>query len=291
MQTQVLIEPQELAFLLGARPVVLIDTRSSDDYARSHLPGAVHVPEIFTHFALSSREGQADLEAVFSDRFGAAGLSGEELAVVYEEAMDSGFGRSCRGYVLLKHLGYPRAAVLHGGKKAWDAAGLPTTTDVASPARTTFPLRVDPSILATTSDVHAALSDPTIVKLDVREHDEWMGITASPQDVVPCPRKGRIPGAVWIDWRRMMAQAGESTRIRPREEVRAICRQVGIHEGSTILVYCLGGVRASNTYIALKEAGFEHVKVYLASWFEWSRNPALPIEEGAPDPGRMAAGD
>ena len=29
--------------------------------------------------------------------------------------MTAGFGQSCRGYVLLRHLGYPKIKVLHGG--------------------------------------------------------------------------------------------------------------------------------------------------------------------------------
>jgi len=44
----------------------------------------------------------------FADAFGAAGLSGKETAVIYEQSMNSGFGQSCRGYYLLTMLGYPK---------------------------------------------------------------------------------------------------------------------------------------------------------------------------------------
>jgi len=40
----------------------------------------------------------------FAGIFGAAGLSGAETAVVYEQSMNTGFGQSCRGYVLLRYL-------------------------------------------------------------------------------------------------------------------------------------------------------------------------------------------
>jgi 3-mercaptopyruvate sulfurtransferase SseA len=33
--------------------------------------------------------------------------------------MDTGFGQSCRGFFLLKFLGYPKVKVLHGGYEAW----------------------------------------------------------------------------------------------------------------------------------------------------------------------------
>ena len=52
--------------------------------------------------------------------------------------MNSGFGQSCRGYFLLTMLGYPKIKVLHGGYDAWTAAGLPTTTEVPSPAKASF---------------------------------------------------------------------------------------------------------------------------------------------------------
>jgi len=60
----------------------------------------------------------------FAAIFGAAGLSGQETAVVYEQSMNTGFGQSCRGYVLLTYLGYPKVKILHGGFVAWTAAGL-----------------------------------------------------------------------------------------------------------------------------------------------------------------------
>src|SRR6185369_14002472 len=69
---------------------------------------------------------------------GAAGLSGKETAVIYEQSMNSGFGQSCRGYYLLTMLGYPKIKVLHGGYDAWAAAGLPVTTDVPSPIKASF---------------------------------------------------------------------------------------------------------------------------------------------------------
>ena len=60
-----------------------------------------------------------ELKTKFADAFGAAGLSGKETAVIYEQSMNSGFGQSCRGYFLLTMLGYPKVKVLHGGFDAW----------------------------------------------------------------------------------------------------------------------------------------------------------------------------
>src|SRR5947209_6018591 len=133
--TDALISASELADLIKLEPCVVIDTRNPDAYGAGHIPNAVNVHEIFTYLATSTPEGIAELKTKFADAFGAAGLSGAETAVVYEQSMNSGFGQSCRGYFLLTMLGYPKVKVLHGGYDAWAAAGPPVTTDVPSPAK------------------------------------------------------------------------------------------------------------------------------------------------------------
>jgi len=133
MSEKVLVTPAELSELATTGPVVIIDTRDPATYAAGHLPGAVNVHDIFTYLATSTPEGVAAMREKFAAIFGAAGLSGEETAVVYEQSMNTGFGQSCRGYVLLSYLGYPKMKILHGGYAAWTAAGLPTTTEVPTP--------------------------------------------------------------------------------------------------------------------------------------------------------------
>src|SRR5262245_52461867 len=136
--TDILISAVELADLLKKEPCVVIDTRNPDAYGAGHIPNAVNVHDIFTYLATSTPEGMHELKTKFADAFGAAGLSGKETAVVYEQSMNSGFGQSCRGYYLLTMLGYPKVKVLHGGFDAWAAAGLPVTKDVPTPAKASF---------------------------------------------------------------------------------------------------------------------------------------------------------
>src|SRR6056297_229402 len=97
-----LIEPQDVQALLDTTSVVPIDTRSPEAYAAGHLPGAVNMPEIFTFLATSTPEGLAELDQQFSEKFGAIGLDGDKIALLYEDAMDTGFGQSCRGLFLLE---------------------------------------------------------------------------------------------------------------------------------------------------------------------------------------------
>ena len=281
--TAALITAEDLKTMMAREPVVVIDTRSPDAYAAGHIPGAVNVHDIFTYLATSAPEGMAELKTKFADAFGAAGLSGKETAVIYEQSMNSGFGQSCRGYFLLSMLGYPKIKVLHGGYDAWTMKGLPTTTEVPSPAPSVFPVVPEAAdIIIDVKTMLAALGKPNIALLDVRDVDEWIGESSSPYGKDFCPRKGRIPGAVWLEWYRMMKPTAEGPRFKSSEEILAECATVGITPDTPVYLYCFKGARASNTFVALKNAGVKDVRMYFGSWNEWSRDPSLPIEEGHP---------
>lgn len=290
MLEQTLVSPEQLyVWMKCGDPIVVIDTRSPEEYAAGHVPGAVNLREIFTYLATSDPAGIASMQQTFAEAFGKAGLSGKERAVVYEDAMNTGYGQSCRGYYLLKMLGYPQASILHGGLRAWVGAGLPLTKEVPEPKPAPFAFEADPAkVMVTKEEMLAALDDPSIVKLDVRDAEEWRGESSSPYGKDFCPRMGRLPGATWIEWYQMMDAEANPPAFRPKEAMRAAFEKVGITPDSTVYVYCFKGARASNTYVALREAGITNVKIYFGSWNEWSRDFSLPIEEGPP-PAMMAA--
>lgn len=283
MSDKVLVSPTELQEMIAAGGIVLIDTRSPENYAAGHLANAVNMFDIFTYLASSTPEGMAELREKFASAFSAAGLSGTETAVFYEGSMNSGFGMSCRGYYLLSFLGYPKAAILHGGLAAWTAAGLPVTTDVATPEAAEFPRSdVGSHMMLDRDDMLAALGDESIVKLDVRDVDEWIGTSSSPYGPDFAPRKGRIPGAKWLEWYRLMKPSGAGPMFKTKDEILAELHTVGVKPETTVYLYCFKGARAANSLVALREAGIKDVRMYFGSWNEWSRDPALPIESGMP---------
>jgi len=284
MTASVLLSPAELAALQATEPVVVIDTRDADAYAAGHIPGAVNLREIFTYLATSTAEGLRELRGSFMQHFGAAGLSGAETAVFYEDALNSGYGQSCRGYYLLTWLGYPKVKVLNGGYSAWKAAGRPLSTEPVAPTAAAFPSSLAMAdVMLTKDDVLAAVQGAASAKLlDVRDIDEWIGDSSSPYGKDFAPRKGRLPGARWVEWYRFMKPSAEGPMFKSPDEVKAECATAGIAPDDTVYLYCFKGARASNTFLALKQAGFSDVRMYFGSWNEWSRDPALPIETGLP---------
>ena len=279
--TPILVSPTELQALMASEPCVVIDTRDADTYAAGHIPGALNMREIFTYLATSTAEGLEALKATFAEAFGAAGLSGAETAVFYEDALNSGYGQSCRGYYLMTWLGYPKVKVLNGGFSAWQAASLPTSTEAPTVTPATFPTLAGADVMLTKEQVAAALGTD-VVLLDVRDIDEWTGESSSPYGKDFAPRKGRLPGAKWIEWYRFMKPSAMGPQIKSPLEVQAECATAGIAPTDTVYLYCFKGARASNTFLALKQAGFTDVRMYFGSWNEWSRDPALPIETSPP---------
>jgi len=222
------------------------------------------------------------MRRIFAGIFGNAGISGKERVVIYEDAMDNGYGRSCRGYFILKHLGHDNVTVLHGGFQRWLEENLPVSNIVPVPAKKVFAANPDHSIILTSEEMLASINNPEIIILDCRDRSEWIGISSSPYGPDFTPRKGRIPGAVWIEWYEVMEHEGTIPWFKEPEDLREVFARVGINTESIVHTYCFKGARTSNVYISMKLAGIKNVRNYFGSWNEWSRDPSLPIETGYP---------
>ncbi len=263
--------------------------RDAEEYKAGHIPGAANIPDVFYYLASTTPEGLEEFQEHFAKLFGEAGLTGEETAVVYEEGFSL---KAPRGYWILEYLGYPKIAVLQGGMREWRRAGHFVSKKPAGSRETTFPLAPNPDILVTVDEMRAQIEDPSIIKLDVRDEEEWRGESSSPYGVDFCPRKGRIPGAIWLDWN-LLLTLGEETKgtfnvvadkgdFKDLTEVEKTLEEKGVTKDKDITLYCFKGARTSNTYLALKMLGYPKVRTYFGSWNEWSQNEKLPIEQGTP---------
>lgn len=282
-----LIEAASLRALLdrSAAHVTVLDARSARDYARGHVPGAVHIE--WTDYREGwGRTGRLpqNLPALAA-RLGALGIDETRPVIVYGDAR-SGWGEEGRIAWMLHHLGHPDVRVLDGGVTAWrDVGGTLDRDRVRAPAGR-FTARPNHSVRATIEEVAAvvglarspsstAMQRPIL--LDVRPRDEWDGARHYRE-----PRAGHIPGAVRFDWRDLLDDAG---RLRPRETLLPLLAQRGITPDRTIVVYCTGGVRSAEAFWMLRALGFADVRNYDGSWYEWSADRNRPAVIGGPDDG------
>ncbi|MDZ8053433.1 MAG: sulfurtransferase [Aulosira sp. ZfuVER01] len=280
MNTKLIISPQELTSVLAenSSQAVIIDTRSQEEYAISHIPHSINIRDFFTYILENSYPaGLNKLQEHFSEILSRVGISGAEWLIVYEDTLNRGYGQSCRAAFLLKYLGCAQVSILHGGYRAWLREGLATTNEVPLRESSLFRLHPNPDMMVTTTEMLQAIDNPAIIKLDVRDRDEWLGLSSSPYTPDFCPRKGRIPNAVWLEWHRLMTSDSEMPMFRSKAEILEICESVGITSESIVYIYCFKGSRAANTLIALQIAGISALN-YFGSWNEWSRNFSLPID-------------
>ena len=279
MENNILVSPSEL-YQRSTNPqesLVIIDTRDPEEYAKEHIPGAVNLRDFFTYLATTDEEGYEAFRQHFSDLLSAAGVSPDSHVVIYEDKMNNGFGQSCRGWLILQALGHKAASVLEGGINAWKNEGLPVSQECESPKPSKF--LPDPDaigeVFVDKEEMLRAIHDHDIQILDIRDQDEWEGLSSSPYGPDFAPRKGRLERSVWLQWDKLMQ---DDAHYLTREEIIAAMRQLGIKVHHTVYIYCFKGARAANTYVALRTAGFDNIKVYFGSWNEWSRDASLPIE-------------
>ena len=285
MTGSILLSADEVKTMLdNGEDLLLIDVRDTEDYKKEHISGAVSVPDIFYHLSTTSADGLDETYQKFEDILASVGLKPGQKAVLYEDGLTTRFGSSCRGWWLLNHLGHSNAAILDKGLAGWKAAGLPTDHSAVPVTRSDFKVTVDNSILATMEDVLAAIDDDSVILLDNRDAREWFAEGSSPYDadgVDFSPRRGRIPSARWVEWYELMDSSDIPT-FKSASEITDILAAQGIGKDDDIIIYCFKGSRASNTFAALKMAGFTRLRNYLGSWYEWSADESLPIEQPEP---------
>ena len=268
-----LIAPAALAAELAhAQPPLLIDLRPAEQFARGHLPGAVHL-DLWGLSLIDTDE--APLRAfmwMIGHLFSLRGVTPERRVVVYES--DAGM-RAARAFWFLEYLGHPDVRVLDGGSHAWERAGLPMTTEAVAPTPSTWHGTAHPDKLATWRQVHERLGRPETVIVDTRSDGEYRG------EVVRARRGGAIPGAVHLEWTRNLTKDGA---FLPADALRAMYEAAGVTPDREVVTYCQGGYRAAHAYLALRRLGYPRVRNYTGSWKEWGDREDLPIERTADRP-------
>lgn len=260
---------------------MFFDLRGEDSYKKGHIKGAVNTPTFFTFLAETKPEKQKEMINYFENLLQEKGLNGNENLVFYEDFLGSLKGVSCRAYYLMSLFGYNKEKlfILKDGYESVskDKSMIEAGEEKKSSVKGTFKINFNPKAYITYNELLTKLSEKSNV-IDVRDIEEWKGLSSSPYGPDFTPRKGRIPGAKHLLWTDLMTP--DSKDFVSNSEIEKKVSACGVkNKSDEVIVYCFKGCRSSNTLVALEKAGYTNVRNYLGSWNEWSRIMELPIDD------------
>lgn len=274
-----LISCEEARGLTGRKEVRFADCRfhmgspgkGIADYQREHIEGAVYF-DLNEDLSgpvrkTGGRHPLPDLP-LFQKKLEERGIGADTFVIAYD---DGGDPYAARLVWLLKFLGHEKAVILNGGLTGWKEAGYPLTAKVPDAQKAAFPIRKNPGIFADYEYVQNIVSDggDSAVLIDSREEKRYLGLE-EPIDHTA----GRIPGAIHKNW----TDSFQGAFFKPASGQQE--RFGELDKDTEIIVYCGSGVTAAPNYLALKEAGFPNVKLYLGSYSDWISHPESKTAQG-----------
>ncbi|PRX66534.1 sulfurtransferase [Rossellomorea vietnamensis] len=264
---RVLVDAEWLKEHMDDGDVRIIDCRFSlgnpaegrERYNESHIPGAVFfdLEKDLSGYA-KKHGGRHPLPNMknFLRKVEDAGIDNQTTIVVYDEK-EGAFAGRC--WWLFHYIGHENVFILNGGFAAWKEGSKKTESSVPHYPATNYHPNVNDGILATLNEIRGiADGDRMIQLIDSRSRERFSG-REEPIDRIP----GHIPGAINLPWTEGM---NEGYFLGSDEQNERFSK---LKKDEPVIVYCGSGVTATPNFIALKEAGFTDVKLYVGSYSDW----------------------
>lgn len=277
-------------------PVVVCHAhyRNRVDYDRGHIPGAVSLettllesPETWNRrSAAEVREGLLGL-----------GITANTTAVVYGRfsfpdnsdpfpGSSAGQLAAFRCAFIMLWAGVRDVRVLNGGLQSWVDAGLEASSESVMP-RPAGDFGVDvpgaPELAVDLPEAKQILASDDANLVSVRSWPEYIGEVSGYNYI---EKRGRIPGSVFgncgSDAYHMENYRNLDHTTREYGEIVEAWRSAGITKDRRNAFYCGTGWRGSEAFFNAWLLGWPGAAVFDGGWFEWSSDPANPVETGEP---------
>ncbi|HKS92881.1 MAG TPA: sulfurtransferase [Tepidiformaceae bacterium] len=275
---EALVSTEWVAENLGKPNVKLVEVDVDNEaYNQGHIQGAVSWNWTTQLNDATQRDilSKDQFEALMSQ----SGISPSDTVILYG---DNNNWFAAFALWQMKVNGHNDARLMNGGRKKWvDVENRPTTTDVPSPAPSTYKVsnRDEAALRARVFDVNDVVKGAKENLIDVRSPAEFSGeVIAPPGMTETAQRGGHIPGAANVPWAKA---ANDDGTFKSADELKALYEgEAHLDPSKPTIAYCRIGERSSHTWFALKYLlGYPDVRNYDGSWTEWGSMVANPIEK------------
>jgi thiosulfate/3-mercaptopyruvate sulfurtransferase len=264
-----LLEPSELALRLADDNLIIVDLCNQLLYNQRHVPGAVHLAGNNLVAGTAPVPGACPSLEQLRQVIGYLGIDSSKHVVVYD---DEGGGWAGRLAWTLDLLGLSNWSYLNGGIVSWINEGQVTESSANQPKSIEATLSIaNPQVRITADQILADLEHPDFAIWDARSPAEFCG------DMVRAARGGHIPGAINLEWTKLMDQ---QRNLRLRDDAQQILDDLGLSKDKVIATHCQSHHRSSFTYMVARILGYQKIRGYDGSWAEWGNLEDSPIELG-----------
>ncbi len=238
-------------------------------YERNHIKGALYFDlEKDLSGEVKKHGGRHPLPSIdiLTKKLEKAGIDENTVVIAYDHGEEA---FATRFWWLLTYLGHEHVYILDGGYKEWLENEYPISSEIPTYDTTVFPLHIKAEMLATYQDVKNITNNKESVLIDSRARNRYIGYEE------PIDRKpGHIPTAINKEWTDCFHDGKWKTA---KEQAK---RFSDIHKNTPLVVYCGSGVTATSNVLALQEAGYKNVKLYVGSYSDWVSYDDNEVETG-----------
>lgn len=262
-----LLEPAQLSGLLDSEADIRV-VHLTGSYEDGHIPGAVFVP--YSQFrGPQENAGQLpalpELTSIVQD----LGIAAETPVVLVHAGSGAvDMGASTRVYWTLKSLGVETLAVLNGGFAAWQAAGLPVSTETVAVSASDFQPQWNDAYRVTTAQLEDIVASGVAQIIDARPEAYFIGEQSS------AARAGTLPGATNLSFADMF----DGNRMKSGSDLTAMLDGAVASGAELTVTFCNTGHLGSIDWFAISElGGYNNTRLYAESITEWAMDADRPM--------------
>ena len=228
--------------------VVVVDARSSADYLKTHIKGAVNL-DVKLLCNDTPIEGILKDKNTISGIFGKHGISTSKTIVVY---CKTGV-RAGRLYWVLKYMGCKDVRMLDGQMDAWFAGRKAITKVATSPKAVTFTPVLNASLKVDKAYVKSKIDNAGTIIIDTREKVDYDA--------------GHIGNAINIPHESLL----NDKKIKDNASLNSIFKNAGVSKDKEIILYCKTSTTAGLAFFIMSSLlDYKNVKIYDGAYSEWS---------------------